>query len=119
MRPKRTIRVVLWTAEEPGLLGAQYYYETHKTWTNETFVFVSESDEGTFKPTSLNATMSFRGSDEALKKIGDISLQLQALGIPISVHRGSDLGDADFWAEDGVPGFIYLNYDMINHYFIF
>lgn len=30
LRPKRTIRMVLWTAEEPGGVGASQYFERHK-----------------------------------------------------------------------------------------
>ncbi|XP_073186611.1 carboxypeptidase Q isoform X3 [Lepidochelys kempii] len=30
LRPKRTLRLVLWTAEEPGGVGAEQYYQLHK-----------------------------------------------------------------------------------------
>ncbi|VDK20986.1 unnamed protein product [Anisakis simplex] len=60
--PKRTIRVAFWTAEEQGLLGARYYYETHKNDTNERFVFVSESDQGAFKPKNWFSSIEFAGN---------------------------------------------------------
>lgn len=30
LRPRRTLRTVLWTAEEQGGIGAQQYYNLHK-----------------------------------------------------------------------------------------
>lgn len=30
LRPRRTLRTVLWTAEEQGGIGAQQYYNFHK-----------------------------------------------------------------------------------------
>ena len=30
LKPKRTMRMVLWTGEEVGLLGAEQYYNRHK-----------------------------------------------------------------------------------------
>lgn len=30
LRPKRTLRLVLWTAEEQGGVGAFHYYQSHK-----------------------------------------------------------------------------------------
>ena len=30
LKPRRTLRVVLWTAEEIGLFGSKQYYEDHK-----------------------------------------------------------------------------------------
>lgn len=30
LRPRRTLRAVLWTAEEQGGVGAQQYYDLHK-----------------------------------------------------------------------------------------
>lgn len=34
LRPKRTLRLVLWTAEEQGALGASQYYQLHKVKTS-------------------------------------------------------------------------------------
>src|SRR4029079_13856376 len=44
-RPKRTIRVVLFGSEEPGLLGGKAYAEAHKSEIGN-YVVVAEPDEG-------------------------------------------------------------------------
>lgn len=54
LRPKRTIRAILWTAEEQGLIGAQNYLENHKNTEKDEFSFFMESDIGTFEPRGLD-----------------------------------------------------------------
>lgn len=44
-KPKRTIRVIMWGAEETGLIGARAYAEAHKEKLGR-HVFASESDFG-------------------------------------------------------------------------
>lgn len=45
-------RLILWTAEEMGLIGAESYVKDHKH-ELDNFTFVMESDIGTFTPTGL------------------------------------------------------------------
>ncbi len=47
LKPKRTIRMILFTAEEIGALGGISYYEDHK---QEKVVYATESDNGVFTP---------------------------------------------------------------------
>lgn len=54
MRPRRTIRAILWAAEEQGLFGALGYQNDHKAKEAEEFNFFFESDIGTFEPTGLD-----------------------------------------------------------------
>lgn len=56
LRAKRTIRTILWTSEEQGLVGAQEYMNAHKSTEKEEFNFFMESDMGTFEPTGLDFT---------------------------------------------------------------
>jgi Zn-dependent M28 family amino/carboxypeptidase len=49
LRPRRTIRVVLWTNEENGLGGAKSYVETHKD-ELKNHIAAIESDSGGFSP---------------------------------------------------------------------
>ena len=54
LKPKRTIRVVLWTNEENGLAGAESYAARHQ---NEKHVAGIESDSGGFRPEGLSIEM--------------------------------------------------------------
>lgn len=54
LRPRRTVRSILWTSEEQGLVGAQNYLDNHKANEKEEFNFFMESDIGTFEPTGLD-----------------------------------------------------------------
>jgi Zn-dependent M28 family amino/carboxypeptidase len=63
----RTIRAVFWTAEEEGLLGAKSYYKAHKNGSDQ-FVFVSETDQGAFKPETYNSVLKFSGTAKQVIK---------------------------------------------------
>ena len=60
-QPRRTIRGIFWTAEEQGFYGAKSYYQKHKN-SSEKFVFVSETDQGAFRPTSSDSYLRFKGN---------------------------------------------------------
>uniref|UniRef100_A0A667Y604 Carboxypeptidase Q n=1 Tax=Myripristis murdjan TaxID=586833 RepID=A0A667Y604_9TELE len=98
LRPRRTLRVVLWTAEEQGGVGAQQYYNLHKVNVSN-FDLVMESDLGTFTPLALQ----FTGSDAARMVMEEV-VKLLA---PINVTRLESHGegtDISPWMETGVPG---------------
>lgn len=61
LRPRRTIRTILWTGEEQGIMGANYYMNEHKPREKEEFNFFFESDIGTFEPRGLD----FSGNSDA------------------------------------------------------
>lgn len=56
LRPKRTIRAILWTGEELGLWGGKAYKESHIENEKKEFNFFFESDIGTFEPRGLDFT---------------------------------------------------------------
>ena len=98
LKPKRTMRMVLWTGEEEGLLGAEQYYNHHKANAGN-FSLVMESDIGTFTPLGI----SFKGSEKA----ATIMKEVMALLEPINASKLTltDVGgDIVFWVRDGVPG---------------
>src|SRR6186713_2402740 len=64
IKPKHTIRFVLFMNEENGLRGGAKYAEEAKA-KNEKHIFALESDAGGFTPRSI----SFGGSAEQLKKL--------------------------------------------------
>ena len=76
IRPKRTVRVVLFTNEENGLRGGNAYRDAHaKEAANH--VFAVESDSGVFAP----ARLGFTGSEAARALIADIGTLLAPLGM--------------------------------------
>lgn len=99
VRPKRTVRVVLWTAEEIGLMGAVAYRDQHRAEVDK-HVLAMESDNGVFRPRALNVGAGPGGLEigrsmaTLLRSVGvdsakvggpqaDIS-PLYALGVPVA-----------------------------------
>ncbi|KAL3874665.1 hypothetical protein ACJMK2_037646 [Sinanodonta woodiana] len=111
LRPKRTLRAVLWTGEEQGLVGSQAYYEAHKI-NISNFDFVMESDAGTFTPQGLGFTGN-NGSYEVIKNV----LQLLAPINATLISTPADGGDVAFWIQQGVPGASLMNDNSRYMYF--
>lgn len=98
LRPRRTVRVVLWTHEEAGGRGARAYRDQHRAELAH-HVFAFESDSGTFAPTGF----AFTGSDAGFA-------QLQPLGKILSeqlgageIKRGGAEADIAPLLAEGVP----------------
>jgi carboxypeptidase Q len=89
IRPRRTVRIVLWTNEENGLRGATAYAEKHAA-EAANHVFALESDSGVFAPASLG----FSGSNGARMLVRDIWTLLSPLGLPeiVAGGGGADVG---------------------------
>jgi carboxypeptidase Q len=97
LRPRRTIRVVLWTNEENGLRGGTAYRETHADEVDN-HVLAIESDGGVFKPTGFG----FTGSEAALEVVREIGQLLEPIDVGISAGGGgADIGPL---MRAGVPG---------------
>jgi carboxypeptidase Q len=76
IRPKRTVRMVLFTNEENGMRGGNGYRDQHaKEAANH--IFALESDSGVFLP----ARLGFTGSEAARTLIADIGTLLAPLGL--------------------------------------
>ncbi len=89
LRPRRTVRVVLWTNEENGTRGGQAYRDRHRDQLPN-HVLMLESDSGVFRPTGFG----FTGSPPAHAKVVAIASLLrgiQADGIA-GPGEGSDIG---------------------------
>ncbi|XP_062935707.1 carboxypeptidase Q isoform X2 [Cynocephalus volans] len=98
LQPKRTLRLVLWTAEEQGGIGAFQYYQLHKV-NISNYSLVMESDSGTFLPTGLQ----FTGSEKARAIMKEVMSLLQPLNIT-QVFCDGEGTDINFWIQAGVPG---------------
>ncbi len=94
-RPRRTIRVVLFGAEEVGGNGSEAYLAAH---VDDPIVLVSESDFGADRIWRVN--MSFAPADTALAD------RVAALLAPLGIVRGRDPANAGAdlgaWAQRGV-----------------
>ena len=77
IRPKRTVRVVLFTNEENGMRGGNGYRDRARARKPANHVFALESDSGVFAP----ARLGFSGSEAARKLIADIGTLLAPLGL--------------------------------------
>ncbi|MBT8401510.1 MAG: M20/M25/M40 family metallo-hydrolase [Rhodothermia bacterium] len=98
LRPRRTVRVVLWTNEENGLGGAKAYRDAHRDEIDD-MVLAMESDSGVFEPLGF----SFSGSPEARKIVSEVARLLDPIGAGMISGNG---GGADIGPlmELGVPG---------------
>ncbi|XP_070248248.1 carboxypeptidase Q isoform X1 [Myotis yumanensis] len=111
LRPKRTLRLVLWTAEEQGGVGAFHYYQSHKA-NISNYSLVMESDAGTFLPSGLQ----FTGSEKARAIMKEVMSLLQPINVT-QVFSAGEGTDINFWIQDGVPGASLL--DDLYKYFSF
>nr|XP_019547906.2 carboxypeptidase Q-like [Aedes albopictus] len=105
LRPRRTLRAVLFTGEEQGIWGGTQYYEDHKAHGEEEFNFFFESDSGTFDPRGFG----FSGNEEArciFEEIVKLMSPLGAMEVTSSSSAGPDLSD---WSNAGYPGAGLLN----------
>ncbi|XP_067257311.1 carboxypeptidase Q-like isoform X2 [Chanodichthys erythropterus] len=98
LRPKRTLRTVLWSAEEPGGVGAAQYFQQHKA-NISNFDLVMESDLGTFSPLGLQ----FTGSDKARAIMKEVMKLLAAINVT-SLEENGEGTDINMWMKAGVPG---------------
>ena len=89
IRPRRTVRVVLFTNEENGTRGGNGYRDQHSAEAANHIMSV-ESDSGVFAP----ARLGFTGSEAARKIIGEIMTLLAPLGMAeiAGGGGGADIG---------------------------
>ncbi len=111
LRPKRTIRVVLFTNEENGLFGASAYRDAHKQ-DFDKHVAAIEADSGGTRPIGF----SFKGSDRAFALVQEISTLLHNLRSDnVELSTGGVGADISVLTDTGVPS-LGLRNDS-SHYF--
>jgi len=89
LRPRRTVRVVLFTNEENGTRGGLAYRDMHRAELAK-HVAMIESDIGVFRPTGFG----FSGSARARAMVTAIATLLDGIGASriASVGGGADIG---------------------------
>ncbi|HYM34474.1 MAG TPA: M20/M25/M40 family metallo-hydrolase, partial [Steroidobacteraceae bacterium] len=111
LKPKRTIRVVAWMAEENSGAGAQAYFAANESLANK-HAAVIEADTGAGKPLGLSAHVAPKAV-AALQPVIDALMPIGASAIERREREvGSDIGQMQ---DAGVPGFEPL-FD-VRHYF--
>ncbi|WP_323846947.1 M20/M25/M40 family metallo-hydrolase [Microbulbifer magnicolonia] len=99
-RPRRTLRVVLFGAEEIGLVGAKQYVDAHRS-ELDNIVAVSESDFGAGK--------IWRFDTRLPENKFDIADQMMQLLAPLGIERGNNKSsggpDSSVFVAQGVPAF--------------
>ncbi|XP_077537842.1 carboxypeptidase Q-like [Haemaphysalis longicornis] len=104
-RPRRTLRLVLWTSEENGLVGSAEFVRKHR----DEMVNISlalESDFGTFAPLGLTTTSENNVTRCILQRVLSLLVPIGATRLEDAGQRGSDVVKL---AELGVPASILLN----------
>jgi carboxypeptidase Q len=97
VRPRRTVRVVLWTNEEIGLAGATAYRDAHRAEVDR-HVLAMESDNGVFRPRAIQAGTGEGG----LAIMNRIASLLTAVGVD-SARAGGPQADIGPLYALGVP----------------
>ncbi|HKN82258.1 MAG TPA: M28 family metallopeptidase [Pyrinomonadaceae bacterium] len=100
LKPRRTIRVVLFTNEENGTHGGNGYHDTHRAELPK-HVFAIESDSGVYKPEGFG--LASTAPSQARSNLQEIAKLLSGIG---SDHIAENGGGADIgpMMRDGVIG---------------
>ena len=100
LKPKRTLRVILWSGEEEGLLGSRAYVEAHKAELDAIqAVLVDDMGTGMIKGFDLQGRENCRGlMAMAIAPLNDLGVR----ELPLRVMNGTDHASYD---RAGVPAF--------------
>ncbi|KAM7305316.1 hypothetical protein ISCGN_015213 [Ixodes scapularis] len=112
LRPRRTLRSVLWTGEEEGNFGARAYYDRHQSEAPNMNI-VMESDQGTFKPLGLMLASSNPTARCMVKHVVDLMGAINATWLTL----GESGSDVEQWVQQGVPGGYLATADDMYYYF--
>jgi carboxypeptidase Q len=114
IRPRRTVRLVLFTNEENGLRGANSYRDRYRA-DAANHVFALESDSGVFAP----ARLGFSGTEAARTVIHDIAALLAPIGMQTVINGGGGADIGPIAALGKVPTMAYAGdatrYFTIHH----
>lgn len=112
LKPKRTIRIIAWMAEESGSAGGQAYFRKNQTNVVNHFAAI-ETDGGAGHPTGINVNVA-RGARSFFTPVAQVLRAIGAGGINPTEHAGADIS---LMEKAGVPTFspiqdgrFYFNY---------
>lgn len=104
LRPRRTLRLVLWTAEENGLHGATEFVRRHRD-EMDAVSLALESDIGTFAPVGLTTSGGDNTTACILRRLLTLTAPIGATRLEPANGRGSDVTKLE---ELGVPASVLL-----------
>ncbi|PYR29084.1 MAG: carboxypeptidase [Acidobacteria bacterium] len=112
LRPRRTVRLVLWTNEENGGRGGLAYRDRHRAELGR-HVMMMESDSGVFRPLGFG----FTGSDRARQTVTAIATLLSGIAADqiVSNGEGADIGPS---AQEGHIATMSLEVDDSRYFLI-
>ncbi len=110
LRPRRTVRVVLFTNEENGLRGALAYRDAYAAQA-ASHVLALESDTGVFEPMRLG----FSGNDRARQMMADVVDLLRPMDFP-PLGRGGGGADIGPIAQAGQVPTMALHGDSTRYF---
>lgn len=110
LRPRRTVRVVLWTNEENGGRGGVAYRDAHRAELAQ-HVMMLEADSGLFRPVTFGVTANAVARD-TIRAIASLLVNIEANTV-VSGGGGSDIGPSV--AAGGMPA---VSYDGAGDYFL-
>lgn len=102
VKPKRTIRFVLFSGEEQGLHGSRAYVRQHKDEMNKTSVALIH-DTGTGRVTAL----PLQGREKLKSLLEQQFVSLKQLGVTELTMRSNGGSDHQSFEAAGVPGFMF------------
>ncbi|GIU33185.1 peptidase M28 [Shewanella colwelliana] len=97
-KPARTIRVVLYAAEEVGLVGGKTYAKAHQAELNNHYI-AAESDFGAGPIYQID----FKVADGAFKDIQTLTASMAANGVAAGTNTASGGPDVSMLPSYGVP----------------
>jgi Iap family predicted aminopeptidase len=109
LRPRRTVRAVLFTNEENGTRGSRAYFETHRGEVNR-HVAAIESDSGGARPLGFGVSAGPGG----FERVREIAAALAGIGAGEVKPRGGGVDVAPL-RDAGVPA-LSLNQDMTRYF---
>jgi len=112
LRPRRTVRVVLFTNEENGARGALAYRDQHRAELSNHVVML-ESDGGVFRPLGFG----FTGSDTARQTVKSIATLMRDIGAD-SIAAAGGGADIDPSAQAGHVPAMSLEVDISKYFLI-
>ncbi|GIU27272.1 peptidase M28 [Shewanella sp. MBTL60-007] len=98
IKPARSVRVVLYAAEELGLIGGKAYASTHKEELEKHYI-AAESDFGAGRIYQID----FRASEQGFEQLIQKSLPMTANGVTMGSNNASGGPDVSMLPALGVP----------------